>query len=408
MTGNYEVDPGHIAGYARLCGESAMDTYVLERYLTTRASAATGFGGVLMGLLAPAVDDYAEAAATRIRSRGQALHDTDRALRNTAWSYLGADRPDRFTMIQDAIGRGSYRFEADHPGLEPYDHTPIGDLGTPELADQGERFEKLVEENAKDTLGTIDLIVRTVTGLIPGVDEFSIVEQITAPLTGNWLVLNQKADALDRAADATEALATSLTSSLGRLDGHWEGGAGASFAGYQTTLAGAIAYEAPLHRVTAFAYRMVSDLVEKLAGVVVKLISAGVELLKKYAGGIGGKLLDAGGDLLDGKPPWESAKEDWEEAKGFFDNAKLVVQEIHQLPEDLRALIDATRSPGAAVDYSLDVAITELGEREDLPEGTAENLSLGIDAATDLAPELGDLASGADDFQTAPDAGWRR
>ena len=406
MTEYFDVDPGYVAGYGQLCGQVSGDTTNIARYLSGQASSA-GFDGVVMAALAPIVDGYADAAAARVRGRSRVLAATDRELRNTAWSYLGADRPQRFVKVIDHIS-GNYTVEVNHPGLAGFDHESVwGDLVVPEVGDQDSRFEKLMEEHAGDTLGTIDLIIRTVTGLIPGVAEYSITQEISNQLTGDWMVLKQKADALDHAADASETAAGSLRSGLPRLDAHWDGGASASFAPYITTFATALAYEGPLNRVVAFGYRVVADLIEQLAGVVVELIGIGVNMVRKYATGIGGKVAGGlWGLVTEGKPPWEQAKEDWEEAKKFFDNAKTVVEEIHQLPEDLQALVDATKSPGAAADYSLDMAITELGEREDMPEGTAENLSLGYDFSRDVGPEIADLAGDADDFAHAPDQGF--
>lgn len=406
MTEYFDVDPGHVAGYGRLCADVGGDANGIAAYLGTQAD-SSGFDGELVGtMIGPIVDEYAESAATRVRTLGQVLFATSGELADTAWTYLGADKPERFTMVEDTIGRGEYRVEQDHPQLFAYPYRPVdGLLATPTLAEMD--VEQLVEDNAGDTLEAIEWIVAKVTGLVG--ESFSITGEITSRIAGNWLALNQKADALDNAADAAEAAVNGLVSERTTLDRHWDGGAAMGFAAYLDRLVAGLRYEGPLNRVVAAAYRVAALLIEEAAGLAVEAVGAGVEIIRKWAtGGVGRGLDMAWGLVSDGDLPWDTIRADWEQAKSFFGDAKAAVEMAREVPAELRALIDATRSPEAAADYSVSTALEDMVATGEIDEDDASSYQLGYDIAKEAGPalaEVPDLPTG-DDLENVPGEGF--
>lgn len=391
MTEYFDVNPGYVAGYGRLCDDVAGDLTGIAGYLGLEASAAEGFDGTLLGeQIAPIVDEYAEAAEERVRALSSALHLTGGELTDTAWTYLGTDKPDRFGTIQDSLDRGSYTVELDHPQLVAYPHRPVdAELDTPDLDEMD--IDQLIEAHAGGTLEAIETIVSTVTGLIG--DSYSITGEITERITGNWMVLYQKADALDHAADAAELAANGLESERSTLDQHWDGGAAVSFVSYLDRLVAGLRYEGPLNRVVAAAYRVAAILIEQAAGLVVALVSDGVDLIRKWATGGAGRAVDAAwGWATGGEPPWEAIWADWQTAKGLFSRAAAAAEAVQQVPEELRALIDATRSTEAAADYSVSTVLKDMVATGEIDEETAGDYQLGYDISSEVAPVLDDAA----------------
>ncbi|MFI7678249.1 hypothetical protein [Actinophytocola sp. NPDC049390] len=415
MTERFDVDPGHVAGYGRLCADVSSDTNSIKGYLNLHASASDGFDGLLMGeAIAPIVDEYAAATRDRFTTIGRVLHYTGRELTNTAWTYLGADRPDRFAKVVDSLGRGTYRVELDHPELVAFPHKVVtGTLDVPPL--ETATIDELMAEHAGDTLAAIETIVATVTGIVG--DEFSIMGEITDRVGGNWLALDQKATALENVAEAAEKAAQGLAAEHGTLDRHWDGGAADSFGPYLDQVVAGTRYEGPLNRVIAGAYRAMALLVEQAAGLIVELVSTGVDLLRKYATGLAGKAADAAWDLIkDFKPPWESLYEDWQQAKSLFVTAKNTATDVYEAVEALRELIEATTSMTAATDYSVKTILADLEATGELDEDTADTAQGAYDTsreATDIAIELApalaaaEELAGNDGLENMPDHAFR-
>lgn len=124
-----------------------------------------------------------------------------------------------------------------------------------------------------DTLGFVDTVCRYVSGLVA--DDWSPVEAITDPLIGNWNALKQKGEALIVAGEAAETAASNLTTSLGTLEPHRNGGAAQSFHGYLTKLAAALDYEGALARVVSKVYDGVAYIVEWVTIGAIKALSLG-------------------------------------------------------------------------------------------------------------------------------------
>lgn len=406
MTEYFDVNPGHVAGYGRLCDDVAGDATGIAGYLNLEASAAEGFDGTLLGtLIAPVVDDYADAAEERVRALSSALYLTGEELTDTAWTYLGSDKPDRFSTVHESLDRGGpYQVELDHPQLVAYPHRPVdGELDTPDLEEMD--IDQLIEDNAGGTLEAIETIVSLVTGLIG--ESYSITGEITEKITGNWMVLYQKADALDHVADAAELAADGLESERSTLDQHWDGGAAMSFGSYLDGLVAGLRYEGPLNRVVAAAYRVAALLIEQAAALVVSLVSDGVDLIRKWATGGVGRAVDAAwGWATGGEPPWEAIWADWQTAKSLFSRASAAADAVQSVPEELRALIDATKSTEAAADYSVSTVLRDMVATGEITEETAGDYQLGYDISSEITPVLDDAAELAAGDPDVPEDGF--
>jgi hypothetical protein len=402
MAEQFSVDPGHVAGYGDLAAVTAGDCWAIGSFVLDNASSDDNFG-VVMDLLRPPVDAYAEATDNRVSDRGWTLNYTSLSLEDTAWSYYRHDGGSaaRFESF-NPTGTGGRVAQA-LPGTVAYEpSTSVASVLTPPSAPEEADIEGLVEEHAGDTLGLIDEICRFVSGLVA--DEWSPVEAIIDPLVGNWNALKQKGEALEIAGTASETAASNLTTALTRLESHWDGGAAQSFHGYLTKLAAALDYEGALSRVVSKVYDGVAWIVEWVAIGAIKALGLGADIIRKYLPGSGWASVAWDGITgLFGGDPLEPMREDWEAAWSFFEDAKTMIELLQELPGQLEEIMGLLSDPmGALTDYAE-------GELEEQFEPLLETLSApDVDVELDNAPsdilEFGSDLAEVSDVDTLTDA----
>lgn len=369
----FSVDPEHVAGYSDLAGRTASDCHDIGQYVLEHASSDGNFGVVMEPLRGP-VDDYATATDSRVSDRGRTLVFTSFSLEDTAWSYYTADGGAAQRFVVDGMG---VPVEQTMPGAVQYAReSGVASMLTPPGEPEEADVESLVQDHAGDTVQMIDELCRFVSGLAG--DEWSPMETIINPLVGNWNALKQKGEALVIAGEAAETAASNLTTSLGTLDAHWDGGAAQEFHAYLNKLAAALDYEGALARVVSKVYDGVAWLIEWVAIGAVKAVSLAVELIRKYAPGSGWVSVagDIFGSVLGGRNPIDDLIDDWREAWHFFEDAKAMVDMLRELPEQVRAILDMVSHPMEALtehaESRLEGALEPLREAVSAPEVDVE------------------------------------
>ncbi len=279
---------------------------------------------------------------------------------------------------------------------------------TPPDAPAEADVESLVQEYAGDTVQVIDELCRFVSGLAGG--EWSPMEAIINPLVGNWNALKQKGEALVVAGEAAETAAANLTTSLGTLDAHWNGGAAQGFNSYLPKLAAALDYEGALARVVSKVYDGVARVVEWVAIGAVKAVSFAVELIRRYAPGSGWFSVGADifGSVISGDNPIDDLIDDWRQAWHFFEDAMAMIELLSDLPGQIEAILGMVSDPMGALTENAEGRIEELVEplREEVsaPEVDVEL----ADAPAELFGFGADLTEVAhtDTLTEAPTAGY--
>lgn len=323
----FSADPPHIAGYGELARSSGVSSRAAGGFIEEHGSADGGFSGLMHALREP-VNTYAEKACDRLVDRDQVLSGSATELRRSAWLYTDMDES-QFTEVHE---RGTVSIE-EFPNPVPY---PPGTdieatLEAPEVEDAS--LEEAIDETG-GTLNAIDDVVRAVTGWSP-------VEEIVEPLSGRWPSLQQKAEVLRIGGEASEQIATNLTSSLSTLDPHWNGGAAQAFTGHITGVARALEYEGPLNRVVAEVYDLVATKIEEAAGFMVDVLGVAANKVRNA--------------LATGWIPgygWYKAYDAVRTAWEIFNEAKQLVEDIREAIDQVKAVVEAAQDPvGAAEDW---------------------------------------------------------
>lgn len=326
----FSADPAHIAGYAELVRTSAVDSYRVAGFVEDHGRSDGGFSGLMSELSGP-VDTYADKAHDRFYGRGERFGTTDVELKRTAWLYTDAD--ETFWVIWGGGSPPTPIGVRDFP--DPVGYPPGTDiegmLEAPAVEDAS--LEDAIDETG-GTLNAIDDVVRNVTGWSP-------VEDIVEPLSGRWPSLQQKAEVLRIAGEASEQIAANLTSSLPTLDSHWNGGAAQAFTDYLTGAARALEYEGPLNRVVAEVYDLIATQIEEAARFMVDVLGVAAN---KVRNALASAWIPGAGLYR----VYEAVQAAWD----IFNEAKQLVKDIRAAIDQVKEVIEAAQDPaGAAEDW---------------------------------------------------------
>lgn len=353
----FTADPAHIAGYGELVGTSAVDSFRVATFVADNARSDGGFSGLMSALSGP-VDTYADKAHDRFYGRGRRFGTTDVELTRTAWLYTDAD--ESFWVIWGGGSPPTPIGVRDYP--DPVGYPPGTDIAGMLTAPAVEAasLEDAIDETG-GTLDAIDDVVRTVTGWSP-------VEQIVEPLSGRWPSLEQKAEVLRIAGEASEQIAANLTSSLSTLDSHWNGGAAQAFIDHVTGAARALEYEGPLNRVVADVYDLVAAKIAEAAAFMVDVLGVAADRVRNAL--TSGWLPGANVYRI-----YEAVRAAWD----VFNEARQLVEDLREAIDQVRAVIEAAQDPaGAAEDWLREELAPVLETAEDAEQARrrAEDLEV--------------------------------
>lgn len=367
MTEGFRVDEDHVAGFSVMTDKISVQTASIMGHVKHEASATSGYTG-LMSLAKTAVDGYAHAASLRFANRVDLLNGMATELNRAAWAYSGADESSYEKM--HPIMPGQTVGYKDYPSPASYSAGTEPELKAPAHTEADIRGQL---DDVGGAVNTIDDVVSVVTGWSP-------VSTLISPLSGNWTELERAGKVLRQSGDAAETVSSNLTSQLGKLDSHWDGGAAISFESYATKVGKAIDIEGPLNRLVGWVYIQASEVFAEAAKFMCEQLNTAV---KKITTTIATGWVPALG--------WYKVYDTVKTVVHIFNQAKKMVEEVQRVVETLKTVVNAAKDP---VEFMKSKIEDELKPIKDAIDQTEEVIDVGGDVI--------ELGAGADDMENVP------
>jgi hypothetical protein len=365
----FTVHPGHVAGFGHLASYSGEVTYDIANYVANTACDTSGYSGLLMDIVQPAIEEYGSLSQTRIAEDAALLSEAGNALNTSAYAYTGTDLAN-VDVLQESGPWGQAVFQ-EFPRTVHYPvDTDVGAwLVDPEKPEVD--YDSLTE--SADVIGVIDWIVSEVTGWSP-------VAEITDWLIGDWGYLLRTAGGLETVGMAAEHVETNLTAHLGELGANWTGGAADRATDYVTRLAAAIGEEGPLNRTVSRVCELAAGVLEQAATFVMTALDYAARRIAEMLSSVWGFLsnvLNIKERVEEFISTFERGKELVTRAKATFEQAKATIEYAKYVTKPVREGYDRLEKLEEAFQYASDV-------------------KEGAELVAEAAPDIEDLAEGTE------------
>jgi uncharacterized protein YukE len=341
-----------------------------------------------------AVAEFGELMGLRISSRSSGLDYLAYELKRAAWRYSSQDR-----ATADQLADAHSRIDGNLGGYTAYSVDPMASATqfpageTPDLAmpEHRETDVRAIIDQSNGILTELDQNVRygtqQVHKVVPALftDEgWSPLEQIVAPLVGNWEELERAGECFQKAGTASEVAAETFKSGNAQLSRSWQGSAADAYQDYGLKLSNAMAWEGPIGRIAEAVLTATSEQAQAAASELLtyvnkkfqeEIIDKGIKkVLEKavtsFIPGVGWlyTAVTTGKDMYDmGMALWN-----------IYQEAEAMLDKIRTLVKDAQAVLDALENPQEA-------AANELNQRIDKVKGQIESATEKIELATDIA-----------------------
>lgn len=375
MLDGFDVDAGHLAGFADMANELSNQAYSLSRHVSCEAAADTGYTG-LMEAVKPYVNSYAQAASERFSNHVDRLIGVSNELTRAAWLYIGEDVEVSTTvnnlmvaLTPQVLGEPN-TLEEEFPDYISYSDGEELSLEVPPHDDPD--IGALIDD-VGGSIKAVDKPIAALTGWSP-------VSEIVEPMSGNWTELERAGKVLTQAGNGAETLASNLTSPLSKLDAHWEGGAASSFMEYAQRLATGIEQEGPLNRLVARVYHAVATEFENAAHFMVTTLKKAVD-----------KIVEAAATSWVPGYGWKKIIDAVRAAINIIIEAQELVESLDRLVKSVKEVVEAARNPEDSIEGELKEKLAPVKEKIDESK-----------AAFKIGKDIGDLASEPDAFDDTP------
>ncbi|WP_072806042.1 hypothetical protein [Rhodococcoides yunnanense] len=255
------TDSAEIAGLGVLADRIGQATLTSHRYINDHAGFSDAIAGQILQRLAPFIARYQEYTRARhVHLSANCIHIGEE-LNKAAWLYEEQEKK-------------NYEVLNAHTDLLPI---PLIQPGTPETAAVGnvDQYDSAadygspigidypapnpaiddIREAVDEAAGWLGEVDRTIFELT----EWSPLNEVVAPLSGNWNEVRRLGEAFDIAGTAMEAAAESLEQGVRRVDDYWNGLAAQSFSEYSARQIAAMYWEGPCGRTVHTVSEIIAD-----------------------------------------------------------------------------------------------------------------------------------------------------
>lgn len=348
------ADSFEIAGLGQLADQIGRRTVASHRYILDHAGFSDTVPGQILQRLAPFIARYQEYTRSRHVHLSANCSYIGGELKKAAWLYDDLEKKNydalnaHTDLLPHPLKRSGSPSEAATGSVREYND--VVDYGTPSGIDYPPPNPAIddtreVIDDAAGWLGEVDKTIFELT-------DWSPLNEVVAPLSGNWNEIRRLGEAFDIAGTAMEAAARSLEDGVGRVDRHWDGLAAQSFEDYSRRQIAAMFWEGPCGRT-----------IHALAEAIAEQIRHGVQtVVRKLA-----DMLEAEVDLGSGRSALKVALKKlpvlgtaWQVSSivdiiwTTMDLTMDLVSKIEDLVDRFGQFLDAITDPAGQIDRTVD------------------------------------------------------
>ncbi|MGW5318471.1 hypothetical protein [Nocardia thailandica] len=357
--------------------------------------------------------EFGEQMGLRLSGRASSLDYVGYELKRAAWRYSSQDRQNA-----DKLADAHSRIDNNLGGYTSYSVDPMADAtefpagDTPDLTmpEHRETDVRAIIDQSTGILTELDQNVRYGTQMahkmLPSLfseQGWSPLEDIVAPLVGNWEELERAGECFQKAGTASETAAATLKSGSSQLSGSWRGKAADAYQDYGLRLANAMDWEGPIGRIAEAVTTATSEQAQAAASELLtfvnkkfqeEIIDKGIKMVLEkavtsFVPGVGWLYTAAktGKDLYDlGMALWN-----------IYQEVNQMLDKIKQLVADAKAVLEALKNPQ-------DAAAKEINQRIDKVKGQIDKANEKIAMASDIAraADVTSVTKAPKDNYTAP------
>ncbi|MGK8512790.1 hypothetical protein ACRS5S_33905 [Nocardia asiatica] len=398
LTEVFEAAPAEIAGMSTLMGAIGTDLRNASAYVNTHASPSDKPMGQIISEIVPACGELVDFTVQRFAEFASITTVSGTNLNRAAWMYHEQDQKN-----YEALNRATLEYPTTAPtganapeqGVTAAYANPVVytaptmiSLGPPDTIE--EDLVRKIEEKS-GWLGDFNQGIRQATN-----NEWSPLNQLFEPLSGNWNELKRIGATYRIAGAALEDSSKNLSWGVNKLSAHWDGKAAISFEDHSRNLSAALEWWGPVGRTVDF---VMTTLVQQVTDACLAIANK----LKE--------MLEAEVDISDGKSVVKVALKKVPVVGTAYQVASLanivlsVWNTIKPLLEKIKNLVTSAKNLLSSITGSKS---GEPGKFARLNETLSPLTQTAVNAqqAGIVSSDVARIAAGAETQQTAPQQGY--